>query len=260
MKPPLEVKNVLQPVQRSNLVDSVIAHIREMILNGHFGPGQRLPAETDVARQLRVGRSTVREALRVLSHLGLVESRSGSGTYVASQSNPDLEVKGALALSAINEVYEFRYAIELACAPLAAERRSETQMDAIRKLWSQSRAAAMGNDLTRFAAADTAFHAKIVEASHNGMFLNAYRLAAPLIMEAVTVVLAVGQLSSMRDFHDGLVQAIQDRNSKAAALAVKENFSEAAARLHMLDRTTSDAKTVDKQKKSTRVSRSKKAV
>ncbi len=242
MKTPSKTKDVLRPVPRSNLVDTVIAHVREMILGGHFRPGERLPAEADVARQLGVGRSTIREALRVLSHLGLVESRTGSGTYVASQVKPDLEVQGSLALPAIREVYEFRYAIEIACAPLAAERRTDKQMDVIRELWSNCRAAAAENNLTRFAATDTDFHTKIIEASNNSMFVSAYRFASPLIREAISAVLAVGKLNSMRDFHDELVRAIDRKDPKAALRSVKENFGEATARLRMIERNRRKAK------------------
>src|SRR5205807_5276673 len=131
-------------------VDDAIAQIRGMIVSGHFSVGQRLPRETVVAKQLSVGRSTIREALRVLSHLGLVESRAGSGTYVASQIRSDLELTGSLKLAGIHDVYEFRYAIDVACAPLAAARRTDAQMEAIREAWSQIRAAATDNDLVRF--------------------------------------------------------------------------------------------------------------
>jgi GntR family transcriptional regulator, transcriptional repressor for pyruvate dehydrogenase complex len=259
LKPPREIKEVFRPLQRSNLVDDAIAQIREMIVSGHFSAGQRLPSETDVAKQLSVGRSTIREALRVLSHLGLVESRAGSGTYVASQVRSDFEVTGSLELPGINEIYEFRYAIEVACAPLAAERRTDTQMKAIRETWSESRAAAIDNDLGRFAVADTAFHSEIVKASGNEMFVAAYRVAAPMIVEAVAAILAVGQLKSMRDFHEGLVLAIERRSPKGASQAVKENFSEAAARLHLLSQTPFGATRIAKSRRSTRNSKTKRA-
>jgi GntR family transcriptional regulator, transcriptional repressor for pyruvate dehydrogenase complex len=224
----------LHPVQRSNLVDIVISSIREMIKNRPLEPGQKLPTEAEMARQLGVGRSTVREALRVLAHLGLVESRTGLGTFVRFKTAPDLQLKGSLPLPDIDEVYEFRYTIELACAPLAAERRSGSQMDVIRRLWSQCRAAAEANDLERFAMSDTAFHAEIVVASGNKLFADAYRSASPVIKQAMAAILMVGDLQSMVDFHDGLVLAIERKDRKAASRAVSENFREAAARLRLL--------------------------
>jgi GntR family transcriptional regulator, transcriptional repressor for pyruvate dehydrogenase complex len=225
----------LRPVQRSNLVDIVISSIREMIRDRPLEPGQKLPTEAEMARQLGVGRSTIREALRVLAHLGLVESRTGLGTFVRFKTAPDLRLRGSLPLPDINEVYEFRHTIEHACAPLAAERRSDSQMDAIRRLWSQCRAAAETNDLERFAVADTAFHSEIVEASGNRLFADAYRSACPVIKEGIAAVLAVGHLHSMLDFHDGLVSAIERKDRKAALQAVNENFREAAARLRLLN-------------------------
>jgi DNA-binding FadR family transcriptional regulator len=259
LKPPTETEEVFRPLQRSNLVDDAIAQIREMIVSGHFSAGQRLPSEPAVAKQLGVSRSTIREALRVLSHLGLVESRAGSGTYVASQIRSDVELKGSLELPGVHDVYEFRYAIDVACAPLAAARRTEAQMKAIREAWSQVRAAATDNDLVGFAAAVTAFHSEIVKASGNDLFVAAYRFAAPMIVEAVTAINAVGQLKSMRDFHEGLVLAIERRNAKAASRAVNENFKEVKARLHLLGKASFGATRTAQPRKASRSSRSKRA-
>jgi len=239
--------DALRPVQRSNLVDGVISSIREMIKDHPFEPGQKLPTEAEMARQLRVGRSTLREALRVLAHLGVVESRTGLGTFVRFPSAPDLRLRGSLLLPDINEIFEFRYTIEVACAPLAAERRSDNQMDAIRTLWSHCRAAADANNLEQFATSDTAFHTEIVQASGNRLFADAYRSAAPLLKEAIAAVLAVGHLHSMLDFHDGLVLAIERQDRKAASHAVNENFREAAARLRLLNKERRDGTSAGKQ-------------
>jgi len=258
LKSPTETKEVFRPLQRSNLVDDAIAQIREMIVSGHFSVGQRLPSETVVAKQLSVGRSTIREALRVLSHLGLVESRAGSGTYVASQIRSERELTGSLELPGIHDVYEFRYAIDIACAPLAAARRTDAQMKAIRDAWSRVRAAATDNDLERFAAAVTAFHAEIVKASGNDLFVAAYRFGAPMIVKAVMAINAVGQLKSMRDFHEGLVLAIERRDAKAASQAVNENFKEVKARLHLLGKA-SGATRLAQPRTASRSSRSKSA-
>jgi GntR family transcriptional regulator, transcriptional repressor for pyruvate dehydrogenase complex len=225
--------DVFQPVQRSSLVDNVISSVRELIVGGQFTAGQCLPSEADMARRLGVGRSTVREALRVLAHLGFIESRTGLGTYVSSRGGPTLRLKGSLTLPEINEVFEFRYTIELACARLAAERRSDRQIEAIRQRWTECRSAAAAGDLDRFAVADTAFHSEIVEASGNTLLADAYRSASPLIKEAIAAILGVGHLNSMADFHDGLVVAIEKKDAIAASQAVNENFGEAAARIRL---------------------------
>jgi DNA-binding FadR family transcriptional regulator len=75
----------LPKVPRTSLVDEVIAAMRAMLSEDAWSPGTKLPSEQQLGRELGVGRSTVREALRVLEHLGLVESRSGLGTYVTER-------------------------------------------------------------------------------------------------------------------------------------------------------------------------------
>lgn len=252
VKPPAQAKEVFRPLQRSNLVDDAIAQIRQMIMNGHFSVGQRLPSEAAVAKQLSVGRSTIREALRVLAHLGLVESRAGSGTYVASQTKSERKLTEFLELPGVHDVYEFRYAIDVACAPLAAARRTDDQMKLIRQAWARIRTAATANDLTAFAKEVTAFHAEIVKATGNDMFVAAYSSASPMIVEAVKAVVAVGELKSMRDFHEGLVLAIERRDTRAASQAVNINFEEVKARLHLLGKASFGARKIVKPQAASR--------
>lgn len=230
-----KTNDALRPVQRSNLVDGVISSIREMIKDRPFEPGRKLPTEAEMARQLGVGRSTLREALRVLGHLGVVESRTGLGTFVRFASVPHAQLGTSIPLPDINEIYEFRYTIERACAPLAAERRSDAQLDSIRMLWTECCASSKANDLERFATSDAAFHAEVVAASGNRLFADAYRSASRLIKGAIAAVLACGDLHAMLDFHDELVAAIERKDRKAAVRAVNENYRESSARLRLLN-------------------------
>jgi len=82
----------LTSTRRSGLVDQVIDQLRQAIADGEWPVGQRIPAEPELVAALGVGRNTVREAVRALSHAGLLEVRQGDGTFVRATS----ELSGAL--------------------------------------------------------------------------------------------------------------------------------------------------------------------
>ena len=109
----------LTSLRRSSLAELAVTQLRDQVLSGQWAVGARLPAETELAQQLEVGRSTVREAVRVLVHAGLLETRQGSGTYVRSLT-PGSDFQARLRRAAVLEAYEVREALEVQAARLAA--------------------------------------------------------------------------------------------------------------------------------------------
>jgi DNA-binding FadR family transcriptional regulator len=226
--------NELPRLSRTSLVDEVIYAIQRMVGESGWTEGSKLPTEQDLGRQLGVGRSTIREALRVLGHLGVVESRAGLGTYVVNCGVPKGTVKRPLTPQALNELYEFRLAIEMPAARLAAERRTEKQMADIVGAWQACTAAVKRSDASEFAKLDYSFHYSIVQASGNAFFADAYTTVRSSFGDYVGLVLGLGPLKSMLHFHDKLIDAIKHRDANAAAEAVAENFRETDVRLVML--------------------------
>jgi DNA-binding FadR family transcriptional regulator len=226
--------NELPRLSRTSLVDEVIYAIQRMVGEGGWTKGSKLPTEQDLGRQLGVGRSTIREALRVLGHLGVVESRAGLGTYVVNRAVPKGSVKRPLSPQALNELYEFRLAIEMPAARLAAERRTAKQMSDIVAAWQACTAAVKRNDASEFAKLDYNFHYSIVQASGNAFFIDAYATVRNSFGDYVGLVLGLGPLKSMLHFHDNLIDTIKRGDVNAASEAVAENFRETDVRLVML--------------------------
>src|ERR1700730_18493302 len=101
------------PVRRQTLVQQVLEYLQQCITNGEFPVGSKLPAEPELMARLAVGRSTLREAMRVLAHMGLVDVRPGDGTYICSPP-PEKETLGQrLQRAKIFEVYEVRRGLEI---------------------------------------------------------------------------------------------------------------------------------------------------
>lgn len=229
----LAAPKALPRVAKVSLVDEVIAAMRQM-LSESWTVGSKLPSEQELSRQLGVGRSTVREALRVLGHLGLVESRSGLGTFVIEQRIPALRTRYPEGPEGLVQLYEFRRAIEVPSARLAAERRTTEQLASIKSAWRDCELAVKRDSAEEFARLDFLFHSSIVKAARNRFFLESYLGLQDSFARNVTLILGHGHLRSMLHFHDGLIEAVERRDAKAAVRAAEDNFKETDVRIRLL--------------------------
>lgn len=131
-----------EPVARERISDRVADALRGAILNGRFGTGDRLPGERQLADEFGVNRSTVREALRALERLGLVETRQGQGTRVLDVLRsasltliPELLAPGGeIDWLLMRDILEFRVEFNGAAARQAASRRTEEQLGEFERL------------------------------------------------------------------------------------------------------------------------------
>lgn len=224
----------LPRIAKTTLVDEVIAVMRKMLRENAWPPGTKLPSEQELGRQLGVGRSTIREALRVLGHLGIVESRSGLGTYVLDHGLPDGRLDLLETPEALYALYDFRHMLEVPAARLAAERRTADQLNAIVTTWRNCGRAAEKHNPIEFARLDYRFHLSIMQASRNHFLAQAYRGLEDTFVTYVNLILGLDPPHSMRHFHDGVILAIKRGDADAAARAVNENFRETDARLRLL--------------------------
>jgi GntR family transcriptional regulator, transcriptional repressor for pyruvate dehydrogenase complex len=228
----------LARVLRTSLVDEVIAAMRRMLGEDAWPPGAKLPSEQQLARELGVGRSTVREALRVLEHLGMVESRSGLGTYVIERGMPEGRLVYPQTPETFQELYECRRALEVPGARLAAERRTAAQLAAIKEAWARCRIAVENDSANEFAELDYVFHLSVIEAAQNRFYVDAYKTLENAFARCVNEILALGPLRSMLHFHDDLIDAIGRGDADAAVKAAEENFMETDVRLRLLLQNT----------------------
>jgi GntR family transcriptional regulator, transcriptional repressor for pyruvate dehydrogenase complex len=225
----------LTSLRRSPLVDLAVSQLREQVMSGQWPVGGRLPAETELAQRLEVGRSTVREAVRALVHAGLLETRQGSGTYVRSVT-PGGDWEPRLRRAAVLEVYEVRQALEVQAARLAAERRTDADIASIREcLAGRERARARAKD-SAFVEADLAFHRCVVAAAHNALLAEMFDSFAAALREALAAIVSDRGLGDVGadPAHARLAEAIEAGDPAAAERAARDQLDPTAAALHAL--------------------------
>lgn len=163
-------------VQPQKIADQLAANLEQTILDGVYGVGERLPSERQLAEDFGVSRPSVRDALRILSTRGLIETRQRGGHYVSAQLHADFLSLWQSLLTRHEymelEVLEFRRAFEGVMSALAAERATETDLERIRAQLAQMDEAAKTHNLAQQSEADVGFHQAIAEACHNVLFAH----------------------------------------------------------------------------------------
>jgi len=232
----------LAGIRRGSLCDEVIAQLREQISSGSWPVGERIPPESELIERLQVGRGTVREAIKALAHIGLLEVRQGDGTYVKSRS----ELAGALRrqMSNVTDVHvqEVRRALEVEGARLAAKRRTEKDLRAMLDALDERDAASAGaRELggrwdeswgVPWVEADVRFHQAVVLASHNPMLTEMY------LEMSVELSSAMRRFAEHQDHepflvrgHRTLLDAIRAGDEQAAVLEAMHNVEATLERL-----------------------------
>lgn len=220
-------------VERRLLTDQAADLLRARIVGGEWAVGDKLPGETTLAAQLGIGRSTIREAVRTLAGLGMLESRQGAGVFLRSTTPPD-QWPRVLESEAILHVVEVRNAVEVEAARLAAIRRDDTDIADLRRALG-SRAAAANSGDAAFVDADIAVHRAVVEAAHNPVLSELFETFVPRLRKAMIELIGVLDLHPHSqpdaDEHRMLVDAIEAGDAEAAVRISRAHLGDMAAAL-----------------------------
>ncbi|MBS0559943.1 MAG: FadR family transcriptional regulator [Proteobacteria bacterium] len=164
--------DLIRPLSRATLPQEIVKALTDLIMKGVWKPGDLIPSEKELAQRFQVGRSTIREAVKSLAVLGVLEARAGEGSFVRAPSTELLSgaFRWGVLLSERNldDFVDVRVLIEIECVRRAAERRTPElleQLDA-----SMAEMAARQTDHDAFRECDTRFHMAIATAARNPIF------------------------------------------------------------------------------------------
>jgi DNA-binding FadR family transcriptional regulator len=177
----LEASVTLLPVPGGSSVDSVLSQLQTQVTSGEWRVGERIPGELDLAARLHVSRTVVREAIRALSHIGVLEVRRGDGTYVRSTADP-LPMLRRIERASLRDVFEVQLAHDVQAARLAARRRTDDDLVRLERLLAARDAAA---EAEAFGAADARFHLGIVEVTRNPVLIESFRFFSDRLRDSL---------------------------------------------------------------------------
>lgn len=218
----------MRAVGRRSSVDEVIGQLNEQLLSGAWRAGERIPTEQELSAELEVSRPVVREAVRALVHLGVLESRQGAGTYVISTADP-VPMLRQVRLADIRDVFEVQLGYDVQAARLAALRRRDEDLAELAELLEQRDAAEQPEEYGR---SDAEFHLAVVRAAGNPLLLEMYRYLLDRLRESLAAIRVQGVITeSGPEAHHRLLRAIERAEPDAAAGAARAVIAPSLASL-----------------------------
>jgi len=222
---PKPANSLTTPVPRGSLVTFVVKRIKEALLNGEINPGDFLPPEAELAKNLSVGKSSVREALKMLQALGVVEVRRGQGTAICKEPGEEsinpLIFQLLIEKRSIQDLIDLRMIFEPGITVMAMKKATKAEIETIRKTIlrlqkSIERGVPMAED-------DLAFHFAILNATHNPFVVRIGKTILQLFKSSISTSMNTIPEIALRD-HKRIFDAFVQKNEDKLVEAVVDSF------------------------------------
>jgi GntR family transcriptional repressor for pyruvate dehydrogenase complex len=221
---------IIKPVRSGHTTEQVVARVYELIKQGDLKPGDRLPPERELSKQLGISRPSLRAGLGSLISMGVLQSRQGSGTFLvdgppALDSEP-LRLLAQLHGFSFDHMFETRSILEVGAAGLAAERAEGEQLATM----SEEIAEMFGslNDPQQFLVHDVAFHRAVASASGNPTLATLVEMVSTVLYERRRDTIArAHDFNEAVEWHRRIYRAIRARKPEEAREAMREHIMRA---------------------------------
>lgn len=200
----------------SHKSQEALAYLRQHIAAGRWEVGERIPKETELMDLMGVGKSTVREAVRSLANLGMLETIPGVGTFLRSRTPVSTVLSQFLADHDLGEVLIYRRSLEIEAAQMAALNRTDKHLEALRSSYERGLS---GTEAHPSETTPGSFHHLIVEACGSSLLYDLYRGVMTVITNAISrgfIVREQDRALMSRD-HAAILEAIEQGNVRDAA-------------------------------------------
>ena len=206
---------------------TVLSYIKDMIRSGRLAVGDRLPTERCLSSELSISRNTVRDAMRILESMGIVESRQGSGNYLAARMDQYLSeyLQFLLLLSQLSylEINQLRRAVELEACRLATERQTAGQLDEMAALLDIMENSPPADQ----PSADQQFHHTILQASGNQLLIlmmGALSDVCESLISGLFSALSPEETGELMEMHRKILSGLRQRNPEDCLAAVSRHY------------------------------------
>ena len=227
---------MLEKIDNQKISSKVYASLKNEIIKGTWKPGEKIPSETQLSKEMGVSRSSVRQAIRRLSDYGMIETRNGAGSFVRENSSVfymrEVVPASYVKTEDIAEILEFCLTFENDVAALAAQRITPEEIQELRRIQEQIE---KGIDM---AENDLRFHVKIAEITHNSIIIKVYSVLSGLLKAAMEEMYRILGVEGGVCYHNALITALEQHDSETARKVMEEharNRSESFVKLHASD-------------------------
>jgi GntR family transcriptional regulator, transcriptional repressor for pyruvate dehydrogenase complex len=221
----------IEPIKKTRIPEEVADRIRVLILDGTFAPGQPLPPERLLAERFGVSRGSVRDALRILEMIGLLETRHGQGTFPRELTVDRLVAPLASVMTyrhdLRDELMDVRRMFEPAVARAAAMRASDEDIADLERIIEIQRRKLKADQSAIIE--DSAFHATLARCTHNRVVVSIMAILNDLLVESRAQSLRQrGRPARSLDGHEAVIAALRSHDPDAAARAMAYHIDQIA--------------------------------
>ncbi|MCW6061350.1 FadR family transcriptional regulator [Clostridium sporogenes] len=218
------------PIKNAKVYEQVIEQIKTMIISGNLQKGDKLPSERELVDQLKVSRTSIREALRALEIVGLIKCKQGEGNFIRDNFDNSLfeplSLVFMLERSNKEDIIEVRRIIEVEAAALAAKRITKDQLKKLEYIIYEFK---NSEDEKTLVNLDKNFHYEIAQASNNFILLNIINSCSTLIDSLIKnarykIMKNVENKKELVDQHEKIYLALKEKDSELASKLMKEHL------------------------------------
>lgn len=222
---------MFNPIKVTKVYEQVIVQIKDMISDGTLKKGDKLPSERELVEKLKVSRTSIREALRSMENIGLVECRQGEGNFIRTNIENSLyeplSIMFMLQDSKSEEIVELRFAIEVETAELAARKINTEELNELKLIIDEMKAT---EDENLSLTLDKKFHYKLAKSTHNILILNMMNAVSALVDSyikdaRIKIVTIKGNREILVSQHENIYKALAENNPEGAAKAMKVHIN-----------------------------------
>lgn len=218
----------MKAVEKVSIIDNVVSQLKEFIISDEISIGDKLPTEKAIYEKLNVGRSTVREAFRILQAMGFVEMKAGRGAFVARKTEEDKDSIVNWFITHEIEIIDFievRMAIEPLAVKLAIERASQEEIDKLEEIYVKFKEAVDLSDTLLLSTYDEAFHNQIIKSTHNQLIISISDKISDVFAEYRSKAFSVKEnAKNALGPHKTILEAIKKRDTQKGQKAMLEHL------------------------------------
>lgn len=225
----------MKPIHRENVVDKVTKRIMDAILEGKFKAGEKLPNEYELIEELQVSRNSLREAMKILSAMGIVDICIGDGTYICSEIRPsviDPVIYGLICnVKSYNGLLECRQAIDESILMQAMRKITPEEIAALRENIEQTGQAIRKGDFDLLEELDLKFHYMLIDSCKNPYYIRLmrgiYGVFEHYIIGAISEDRNTGGAhSQVARYHENMLRCVEEKDIMGIEEAVRLSLSD----------------------------------
>ncbi len=218
----------INPIQKTNAVEQVFDQLQGLLIEGTWSSGDKLPSENELADAFGVSRMTIRQAMQKLKALGLIETHTGSGSFVR-EMYPEDSLNELIPLMYIGKpsqthVFQFREMIDSESVRIATPLADEKNLSKLEDMLRKMEKASAEDNAEAFSNYDLKFHMTIVKMTDNPMIIKAYKILLNVLTESMASVIDKMKYKPALDYHRRIIEAMKKRDEVLAEQLMHEHI------------------------------------